>query len=100
MNRRERKRMEKQLGLHKYKKNMTRAERFETMSNNIEHGKELQNKMKEVRRLQEQQKMDENSNSRIASIATDLIVNKEMDYVTAMEEAKKMYKAESENLGK
>lgn len=97
MNRRERKRMEKQFGISKYKKKMSRAQRFENMRENILHGKELEAKMQEVRRVQEQKKSDDNSANRIASIATDLIVNKEMDYVTAMEEAKKIYQAESEN---
>ena len=97
MNRRERKIMEKRLGLHKHKKNMTRQERFRQMSENIAEGKNMQERMKEVRRLQEQGKQDEVASARISSIATDLIVNEGMDWVSAQEEAKERYKREVES---
>lgn len=97
MNRRERKIMEKRLGLTKHKKNMTREERFRQMSENIEEGKRMQERMKEVRRLQEQGKKDEVDSARISSIATDLIVNEGMDWVSAQEEAKERYKREVES---
>ena len=97
MNRQQRKRMEKQLGLHKYKKNMTNKQRFELMSQNIEEGRKLQENMKEVRRIQEQGKSDEVASQRISSIATDLIVNKGLDWVSAQEEAKEVYKREIES---
>jgi hypothetical protein len=100
MNRRERKIMEKRLGLHKYKKNLTREERFRQMAENIEEGKRTQERMKEVRRLQEQGKKDEVDSARISSIATDLIVNKGMDWVSAQEEAKEIYKREVESASK
>ena len=97
MNRRERKIMEKRLGLTKHKKNMTREEKFRQMSENIAEGKKMQERMKEVRRLQEQGKQDEVDSARISSIATDLIFNEGMDWVSAQEEAKERYKREVES---
>lgn len=97
MNRRERKHMEKQLGIANHKKSLTRAERFEMMRQNILHGKQMEEKMKENRRLQEQRKIDEGSAQRISSIATDLMVNKGVPYVEAVEKAKEIYKQEVES---
>jgi len=97
MNRRERKAMEKRLGLDKYKRGLPRAQRFEMMSQNIIEGRKMEDQMREVRRLQENQKSDSVASSRIASIATDLIINKGMDWVKAQEEAVKIYKQEVES---
>ena len=98
MNRAERNKMEKQYGITKHKKSMTRAERFETMRQNIEQGKDIQEKMKETRRLQEQGKSDEIASARIASIATDLMINHDVPYVEAQEKAKELYKQEIESV--
>jgi len=95
MNRRERKHMEKQMGLDKYKKSLTRAQRFEMISDNIKNGRETEKRMKEVRRLQEQGKTDEVSANRIASISTELMV-KGVPYVDAINQAKEIYKQEVE----
>lgn len=97
MNRRERKHMEKQLGITKHKKNMTRAEKFEMIRQNIAHGKELQEKMKDNRRVQDQKKLDDTSAQRISSIVTDLMINKGVPYVDAVEQAKELYKQEVES---
>ena len=96
MNRRERRHMEKQLGIAKMKKKMTNKEKFESMSQNIEHGRELQAKMKETVRVQGQKKLDEDSATRISSITTDLMINKDVPYVEAVEQAKELYKQEVE----
>jgi len=98
MNRAERKKMEKQFGITKHKKSMTRAKRFEAMRQNIEQGKDLQEKMKETRRLQEQGKADETASARIAFIATDLMINHNVPYVEAQEKAKELYKQEVESV--
>lgn len=96
MNRAERRKMEKQLGISKMKKNMTNKEKFEQMSQNIEHGRELQAKMKETVRVQSQQKIDQDSAARISSITTDLMVNEGVPYADAVEKAKELYKQEVE----
>ena len=97
MNRRERKHMEKQLGMNKLKKRMTNAQRFENMRQNIENGKKIQEEMKEVRRRQEQGNQDQEASQRIASIATDLMVNKDVPYVEAQEKAREIYQKEVES---
>jgi hypothetical protein len=89
--------MEKQLGITKMKKNMTNKERFAAMSENIKSGNEMQVQMKETRRVQEQGKSDQVASARISSIATDLMINHDMDYVSAQNEAKEQYKREIES---
>ncbi len=96
MNRKERKSMEKQLGIAKHKKNMTRDQRFEIMRENIIHGNELQRQMKETVRVQSQKKVDEDSAARISFITTDLMINKGVPYAEAIEQAKELYKQEVE----
>jgi hypothetical protein len=88
--------MAKDFGLMKAKKNMTMAERFEIMGQNIMEGKKMEEKMKEVRRVQDQGAIDKNASHRIASIATDLMINKGVGYVEAQEQAKEIYKKEVE----
>jgi hypothetical protein len=97
MNRQQRKHMEKQLGLHKMKKKMTREQRFEAMRQNIEEGNQRQEEMKEVRRLQEEGRQEAIDSARISSIATDLMVNKGMSWVESQEKAKEVYKREVES---
>lgn len=96
MNRRERKHMEKQLGITKSRSKLSRAEKFEIMRSNILQGKESEKRMKEIRRVQEQGKADENAANRISYIATDLMVNKGIPFVEAYEQAKVIYKEETE----
>ena len=89
MNRGERKNMEKQLSIRKKKE--TRKEWMTRVSNNIEYGKTLEANMREIRKRQENERADQEANKAIAYIATDLMVNKGMDYVAAAEEAKRQY---------
>ena len=97
MNRRQRKQMEKQLGITKLKQKMTNKERFEAIRENIIAGKQMEAEMRETRRRQEENQQDKNASSRISSIATDLMINKGMDYVAAQAEAKEQYKREVES---
>jgi hypothetical protein len=90
MNRRERKALEKRLGLHKHKKNMTRQARFENMRENILEGKKKQEEMREVRRLQEEGQEVEIQSSNIATLATDLMVKEDLSYIDALEKAKEI----------
>ena len=100
MNRRDRRKMEKQLGITAYRKKMTQAERFEIMSQNIEQGKKIQEEMKNTRRVQSQGKADEEAANRISYIATYLMINKEVPYVEAYAQAKELYKQEVEAANK
>ena len=88
--------MEKRLGLDKYKKSLPRAQRFEMMRQNIIEGLKKEADMKELRRRQENESDDKVASSKISSIATDLMINKGMDWVQAQEKAKEIYSKEAE----
>ena len=96
MNRRDRRLMEKKLGLIKHKNSLPLNKRMEGIRENIISGKEKEAEMREVRRLQEEGKQVEVDNNRIASIATELMVGSDMSYIDALEEAKEVYKREVE----
>ncbi|HRT03117.1 MAG TPA: hypothetical protein P5513_04180, partial [Candidatus Diapherotrites archaeon] len=59
--------------------------------------KKKQAQMKEIIRVQKDRKNDDIASARISSIATDLIINKGMDWVKAHEEAVRIYKEETES---
>ena len=90
MNHKERRKLKKNLGILEHKNKIPRNQRFELMRQNIAEGKQKENQMKEVRRLQNQGKQDEIDNSRIASLATDLMIKENLSYIDALERAKKI----------
>lgn len=87
MNKKERKHLEKQFGIHKYKKSLSRAKRFELMRENILQGKRKQEEMKEVRRLQENREEDNKQSIDVASKATELMIKEGLSYIDALEKA-------------
>jgi len=91
MNRRDRKSLEKRLGISKHLKKLSRTEKFERMRNNILEGKKKEEEMKEVVRLQLAGKKDEVDNNKIASMATDLMIRDGLSYIDALEKAKESY---------
>jgi hypothetical protein len=91
MNRRERKQLEKRLGLNKFKKTLTRQQRFDRMRENIIEGRKKEEEMKEVVRLQKEGKTTEVDNNQVASIATELMINEGLSYIDALEKAKQVY---------
>ena len=88
MNRKERKNMEKKLGIHKSQLKLTRKQRFELMEKNIKEGKKKQDEMKEYLRQQEQAASDKLIQSQISSKATYYMVNDGLSYSEAYEKAK------------
>jgi len=88
MNRRERRKMEKTLGLDNYKRKLSREKRFELMSNNIIEGKKREDAMAENRRVQEQKEEDDRISRLISSRAIELMVTEKLDYFSATEKAK------------
>lgn len=91
MNRRERKQLEKRLGLNKFKKTLTRQQRFDRMRENILEGSKKEAEMKEVRRLQEEGAQIQIDNNQIASLATELMLSENLSYIDALEKAKEVY---------
>jgi hypothetical protein len=93
MNRRERKAMEKRLGITKYKKSLPFNQRFEMIRQNIIEGNKMQAKLKEDIRVKENAKSDAEINKKIADRALDLMMKEDMDYYSATEKAKEEFKA-------
>jgi uncharacterized membrane protein (DUF106 family) len=96
MNRRERKQLEKRLGLTKHLKTLTRQQRFDRMRENIIEGNKKEKAMKEVRRLQEEGAQIEVDNNQIASLATELMLSENLSYIDALEKAKQVYSEKAE----
>lgn len=88
MNRRERKAMEKRLGITKYKKTLPLKERFEMIRQNIIEGNKMQAKLKEDNRVKENAKADAEINKKIADRALELMMKEDMDYYSATEKAR------------
>ena len=88
--------MEKRLGIAKHRKSLPFSQRMESIRENIAAGKEKEEEMRETRRLQDQGAADEVDNSRIASIATELMISKSLSYIDALGEAQEVYKREIE----
>lgn len=88
MNRRQRKQMEKSLGLTKLKSKMTRKEKFEMIHQNVQEGKRKQEEMKENVRVQKDGNKDEVDNNKISSRATELMISEGLSYIDALEKAK------------
>jgi len=96
MNRRERRNLEKRLGLQKHMKTLTREEKFERIRQNIIEGKKKEEEMKETVRVMQGGDKDKVDNNKIASMATDLMIKEGMSYIDALEKAKELYQKELE----
>jgi hypothetical protein len=95
MNRRERRRMEKQLGLTKHHQKKTIKQKLSTLQDNIASGKQKSEKTQYARAKQEQNISEEEANQRISSIATTLTISEGLSWYDAMEKAKKEYEKET-----
>ena len=93
MNRRERKHMEKELGLNKFYKKMTNKQRFQKMSENIENGKRMEADMKQKREVSIQEQMDQKKSDVVASRAEAIAERKKIPLIDAMLEAQEEYES-------
>ena len=91
MNRRERRNMQKQLGLHKFYKNQTEEQRRERIRENIQNGNRLQEEMKERVRVMQNMTAEERESQAIATLAENIARKKEIPLIDAMVEAKVEY---------
>ena len=94
MNHREKRKMEKDLGILKVKRKLNFNDWSEEVRKNIIAGKEKQEMMKDNVRRQNNVVADTQATNRIASIATDLMFNKKMSYADAQTKAKELYEEE------
>lgn len=89
MNRRQRRQMEKKMGITKYKQSMTSKEKINRITKSSKEGKEKEKKMKETLRIQNQKDEDQKFSNEIASLATTLTISENLSYIEALEKAKK-----------
>jgi hypothetical protein len=91
MNRRERKAMEKRLGLAKYKKTLPRNEKFEMIRQNIIEGRKKEEQLKEEMRIKNNAQEESMINKKISDRAMELMLKDGMDYYSANEKAKEEF---------
>jgi len=88
MNHKEKRQMEKKLGLLAYRKKLPRAERFELIRQNIIAGKKKEAELKGEVVRQENKADDDAKSNQIASLATTLMITEGLSYIDALEKAK------------
>ena len=89
MNRRERRKVEKKLGLLKHKNSLSPSKRIKYIQDNFKGGKNRENEMKEERKRQENEEKDRQTSADIASLATTLMIKNGLSWIEALEAAKK-----------
>jgi len=100
MNRKERRKVARDLGITKHRKNITIEKWYEELLYNVENGKRLQTEMKETRRIQEDQDEDALISRRIENMAMSLAMQKGIPFNEAIEGAKFIYESQIANKGK
>ena len=88
MNHKQKREMEKKLGLLAYRKKLPRAERFELIRQNIIAGKRKEAELKGEVVRQENKADDDAKSNQIASLATTLMITEGLSYIDALEKAK------------
>ena len=89
MNRRERRRLEKDLGIIKHKQKMNLGDRLKSIQNGVEAGKERNTTAKENRKRQENEEADKQAGADISSLATTLMIRDGLSWHEALEAAKR-----------
>ncbi|MFW6311043.1 MAG: hypothetical protein ACOC1K_02285 [Nanoarchaeota archaeon] len=92
MNRRERRQIEKRMGIISSRKKLSRMDKFAMMRENIESGKKIEEEMKETRRIQDNDKKDKIHSQNVSSKATELMIKEGLSYIDALEKAKEQVK--------
>ena len=91
MNRRDRRRMSKKLGILQYQQKLSRSKKFELMSENILAGKKLQEETKEKNRINQNSGIEELESQQVFSIAENIAKRKGITVIDALPEAQKEY---------
>jgi len=91
MNRKERRRMSKDLGILQHQQKLTRKEKFDLIRENIISGKEQHKQfLEEVKRIQNMTKEEKDSEA-INLLAEQIASSKKIPLIDALEEAQKIY---------
>jgi len=93
MNRRERRSMQKQLGLVKFYQKQTKEQRTERIRENIENGKRMHKENTEKVRVMQNMTAEEKESAEIALLAQKIAMKKGVDLLEAMDEAQTQYKS-------
>jgi len=91
MNRKERRRVQKQLGLNDFYKKETRDQKWERWRENQENGKRMMGDQKERDRVMQNMTTEEKESQEIAILAQKISAKKEIPLIDAMVEAKNLY---------
>ena len=93
MNRRERRAMQRDLGLNKHYKRETREAKWERWRDNMENGKFLMEEAKERNRVLQNMSREDKESQEIALLAQKIAAKKEIPFVDAMTEAREKYES-------
>lgn len=88
MNRKERRSLEKKIGVIKYRQKMNFKEKMEEIRKNIQSGKERESEMKESIRRQLNEESDKKAAMELSSLATTLMIKNNLSWHEALEAAK------------
>ena len=89
MNRRQKREMEKRLGITKHKQKMGLADRMKSIQSNIKDGRKKEQEMKESIKRKQNESKEKQMESDIASLATTIAVRDGINWFDAMEQAKR-----------
>lgn len=88
MNRRERRNLEKQLGITKQKQSMSVKEKFNRIKENQDHGRSLHAEFLKNSEVEQQKSIDEKQSNSIESLATTIVTRDKIPYIDALAQAK------------
>jgi hypothetical protein len=92
MNRRERRSVEKKIGLTKFYSSMSREKKFSRMAENIISGNKKHNEFVESVRVNLDNKRDERNTNIRAEQAKELAIREKMPYIDALNKINEQYK--------
>lgn len=88
MNRRERKKVERQLGINKAKAKMPMSKRLQKLGENVRSSKNKNKEIEDKRRVDKQKQEDDLLTQEINSLATSIVMSEGIPYIQALEKAK------------
>lgn len=89
MNRTQRKRIEKDLGIKKHRKSLSRQQKFELLRQNVQEGKQRHRENTEARERQESEADGQLQSNEVAKLALRIAKAEGMPYIDALNEANK-----------
>mgnify|MGYP000969581267 CR=1 FL=1 len=94
MNRREKRALEKRLGIRKHVKSLPLEKWAERVGSNIQDGKRRQAEFMEASRIMQAEIDDNTQQNSLSSLATELMLKEGLSYIEAIEKAKETLQKE------